>query len=162
MFWNKQKKNKEEKPEIQLSWDDLQTNTNDLNLSEIYSKWPGMEKFKQIKPLFVTAFGEMIFVGDDLNVYQIDVASLCLNKIEIKESEFKEYINNPETLKNVLMSWLVSQLKKRNLERKKGQVFAFVPHPILGAEINSKSMMVLDLKVWIHICTQLIDNGEKA
>jgi hypothetical protein len=139
-----------------LSWDDLQTDVTDINLAEVYGLWPGMEKHKAIRPNFITAFGNMFFMSADDRVYQINTLALELENMNMNAEQFKNFINEENVINEELMSWLVYKLKyKKKLIRGKGQVYAFTPHPIWGAEISENNIMIMNLRIWINLCIQM-------
>lgn len=140
---------------MKITWDDLQINMSTESIETIYSQWPGLTGHK-IKPLFVSSFGDLLFIKTDLMVYHLDIIDLQIRCLNFDEEAFPKYINDETTIKDVLLSGFVSEIKSNGIVRSPDKSYAFAPHPRFNGKISREHVVVMDLKIWINICSQLI------
>jgi hypothetical protein len=78
-----------------------------------------------------------------------------LKILEVKESEFSDYIRKQNNYDQLFMPWLIEDLIAKGITREPNKVYAFAPHPIFSGKITPENIMVMDLFPWISICAQL-------
>jgi hypothetical protein len=140
---------------MKISWDDLQIKMSSENIEAVYVQWPGLTGNK-IKPLFISSFGDLFFLKADSMVYHLDVIDLQIRCLNFEEEAFPNYINNENTIKDVLLSVFILDIKNRGIIRDPHKSYAFAPHPKFTNKISPDQVTVMDLRPWINICSQLI------
>jgi hypothetical protein len=140
---------------MKISWDDLQIKVSSESIETIYSQWPGLSGNK-IKPLFISSFGDLFFLKSDALVYHLDIIDLQIKCLNFDEETFPKYINDENTIKDILLSNSILEIKNKGIARDPDKSYAFAPHPTFTNKIALEHVTVMDLKIWINICSQII------
>lgn len=149
-----------------MNWNDLLIDLKKINIIELYSDWKWILSGK-INPIMMSKFGDLFFEKTDGKIYFLD--TIEGNVVEICDGidDFKKFINEEENIENYLLSYLVFELKKLLPLPKENQCYAFKISPILGGEIVSSNVEIIDLNVSLSILGQIhnriknLDEGTK-
>jgi hypothetical protein len=137
-----------------IEWSDLQLVVNQDVIAHSYGLWSDVTG-TQIKPLFISTFGDLFYVATDLKVHHLDLLGLTVWPLEITEQDFTKFLNYPTTITDKLHSELILDLKVRDIKRLPHQVYALVPHPIFVGILTADRAIAMDLFPWSSLCKQL-------
>ena len=126
--------------------------TNDIAAS--LAMWPELSG-KRLRPLLVTAFGDIYVEADSGDVYAVKPLELSCEAVAASSVELERLFADPKWAEEALITNLALLASERSIVRKPGQVFAVAPHPSLAGKININGLMAMDLAVWHSISTQL-------
>lgn len=116
--------------------------------------WPELDG-KSIRPLLVSAFGE-VFVEEHAGaVWSADPIELKCERVARSLEDFQALFSDPKWAQERLLVEVVLLAEQRGKQRPQHQVFAIAPHPRLGGQIRPETLMPMDLEVWHHICAQV-------
>jgi hypothetical protein len=116
--------------------------------------WPELAS-RRIRPLFVSAFGDIYVETEDGEVWLTDPIALICEPITKSPSAVEALFADPVWAEEHLMTDLVVLASERGAIRPPHRVFALAPHPSLTGTISVDNLVVMDLAVWHHICSQL-------
>jgi hypothetical protein len=116
--------------------------------------WPELAG-KRMRPLLVTAFGEIFVELDTGDVYAADPIELTCERIAQSTQALQTLFSDPKWAQETLITSLALLASERGLKRAPHQVFAVAPHPSLTGKMRVENLMPMDLKVWHHIAAQL-------
>ena len=123
-------------------------------LSAALSVWPELTG-RRIRPLLVTAFGDIYVETDTGEVLVAKPIELECARVCDSVEELQKLFSNPTWAEEQLVTNLALLAKERGITRQQQQVFAFAPHPSLTGKLRIENVMPMDLNIWHHICSQL-------
>lgn len=116
--------------------------------------WPELAA-KRIRPLLVTAFGDIFVEAIDGEVTVIDPLELSCDLVAASVSEFHSLFRDPEWAAERLLTQLLYLANERGITRQPGQVFSIAPHPCFTGNVLVEHLLPMALVPWHHICAQL-------
>jgi hypothetical protein len=140
---------------LKLTWADLLIQ----NLSEADTRtwlgyWPG-EVACRVTPVFLSKFGDWFLRRPDGGTDELSVIEGTYSSVATTPDEFSALVNTPSWQEDHLLLSRVLQLHERGVIPQPGQCYGFAPHPALSGRIDIASVMLVDIGVWQHICSQL-------
>ncbi len=123
-------------------------------LTEALSSWPDLAG-KRVRPVLVTAFGEIFVETETGEIWSADPLELCCGKVADNDEDFQALFNDSGWAQERLLSEVLLLAKDRGLSRQPDQVFGLAPHPCFSGEISVDRCMPMDLCTWHNIATQL-------
>lgn len=143
--------------QIKLTWDDLLIQ----NFSETDARaWLGCWSEKvpaRVAPVFMSKFGDWFLRLPDGRTDELSVIGGTYETVALTPDEFTKLVNTPEWQEKHLMSFFVLKLHERGMIPKQGQCYGFAPHPIWVGRIELEQAMLMDIRVWQHICAQSVE-----
>jgi hypothetical protein len=124
------------------------------SVSAALQLWPELDG-KRIRPLLVSAFGEIFVEVESGEVWSADPIELKCERVARSTEELQALFANAKWAQERLLVEVVLLAKERGKQRPEAQVFAIAPHPYLGGKIRAETLMPMDLEVWHHICSQV-------
>lgn len=116
--------------------------------------WPELANMR-IRPVLVGAFGDIYVETEHGDVWLADPIELTCQPIANSVSELEALFADPAWAEERLMTDLVLLASERGVLRPSRRVFALAPHPSFTGAIRVENVVVMDLTVWHHICSQL-------
>ena len=144
-----------------LTWDDLLIQK--LSESEVSSWlgfWSGMVSGK-VAPVFMSKFGDWFLRRPDGGTDELSVIEGTYSSIASTPEEFDKLVNTQEWQEQHLLSIQVAQLHERGVIPGAGQCYAFAPHPALIGRIEVERVMIMDIRIWQHICAEHFQSVSK-
>ncbi len=116
--------------------------------------WPELSG-KRIRPLLISAFGDIYVEASTGEVLVADPLELCCEQVASSVRELEALFADTEWAQEQLLTELVLLAQERGKFRPEAQVFAIAPHPIWSGTIRVESLVPMDLEVWHDICAQI-------
>ena len=123
--------------------------------------WPELAG-KRIRPLLVSAFGDIYVETDEGDVWVAQPLELTCEKIADSVDALQGKFSDSEWAQERLLTEVALLAQERGKTRPENQVFAVAPHPCLGGRIRVESLVVMDVQVWHHICAQLRSPAQES
>lgn len=116
--------------------------------------WPELAG-KKVRPLLVTAFGEVFVETPTGEVLSADPIELSCQPVASSVDELEALFANPGWAQERLLTEVALLAEERGKQRESHQVFAIAPHPLLGGKIRVENLVPMDLEIWHDICAQI-------
>jgi hypothetical protein len=139
---------------IKLTWDDLLIEDPSLGYERLLEDWSWLLK-GAFRVLAASKFGDWFVERPSGPVEMLDAMEGNLREVAPSRAEFQRLINTYEKQEEWLLSELVLALHEKGVVPAAGQCYAFKVPPILAGQVDSESVEVMDLAVWVSICGQL-------
>jgi hypothetical protein len=124
------------------------------SISAALRLWPELGG-KRIRPLLVTAFGDIYVETSTGEVWAAQPLELICEKVASSVDSLQAMFSDAEWARERLLTELALLAQEQGKTRLENQVFAVAPHPCLGGEIRAGNLMAMDLEVWHHICSEI-------
>jgi hypothetical protein len=115
--------------------------------------WPELAAMR-VRPLLVTAFGDVYVEVEGGGVYVADPLALECTPVAESISELERLFGDAAWAEERLLVDVVLLAEARGLKRAAHEVFAVTPHPALGGAIQADRLMPMTLPVWHHLAAQ--------
>lgn len=112
----------------------------------------------RIAPIAMSKFGDWFLRHEDGSTYELSVLEGTHEKIASSPEEFTAMMNQQSWQEQHLLSLLVLSLHEKGIIPKEEECYAFAPHPILTGKIQLAHVMVMEIGVWQHICSQILSD----
>ncbi len=116
--------------------------------------WPELSG-RRIRPLLVTAFGDIFVETDAGEVWLASPIDLKCEPIAQSVAELEKLFADPDWARLRLLTEVALLAKDKGIERPADKVFAIAPHPCFTGSILAGQFVPMDLKVWHSIASQL-------
>ena len=116
--------------------------------------WPELS-CRRIRPLLITAFGDIYVEADTGEVLVADTIDLVCSHVADSVRQLQQMFSDPEWAEEKLITDLVLLAHERGVARASNQVFSIAPHPCFTGNIQAEQLLPMDLQIWHHICSQL-------
>jgi len=123
-------------------------------VSAALEMWPELTG-KRLRPLLVTAFGDIYVELDTGEVYVAKPLELSCERVTGSVQELEKLFADTAWAQQQLISEMALLASERCIPRQMHQVYAVAPHPTFSGRITIEGLMAMDLKVWHSISTQL-------
>src|SRR6185295_17414111 len=97
---------------------------------------------KRIRPLLVSAFGDIFVEASTGEVLVADPIELTCQQIASSTAELQKLFSDATWAEKRLLTQVVLLAQERGKVRPEGQVFAVAPHPCLGGKIRVENLVV--------------------
>lgn len=116
--------------------------------------WPELTG-KQIRPLLVTAFGDIYVETETGEVLVASPLDLTCERIAGSVDELEKLFSDRAWAEERLVAELALLADERGKTREPHQVFAVAPHPCFTGELRFEDLTAMGLHIWHHMCAQL-------
>ncbi len=141
-----------------LTWDDLLIQRfHEEKIRGWLGGW-GNAVSGRMAPIAMSKFGDWFLRREDGSTYELSVLEGTYEKIASSPEEFTSMMNQQSWQEQHLLSLLVLSLHEKGIIPKEGECYAFAPHPILTGKIQLEHVMVMEIGVWQHICSQILSD----
>jgi hypothetical protein len=117
--------------------------------------WPELAA-KRVRPLLVTAFGDIFVELADGPVMLVDTLALAVREVAPSVTALTSLFDDPTWASEHLLIELVLLADERGVRRKPEEVFAVAPHPTFQPSITVERLMPMSLRAWHHICASIL------
>lgn len=128
-------------------------------IAEALQLWPELAD-KRIRPLLVSAFGDIFVETDGGDVWVASPIELACDPVAGSVRELEQLFADPAWAKTRLLTEVALLAQERGIWREPRQVFAVAPHPSFTGSLRVEQLMPMDLLVWHHIAVQLRHSTE--
>ena len=125
-----------------------------VQISETLKLWPELSG-KRIRPILVTALGDVFVETPEGDVWCADPLELTCGPEVGSTEEFKQLLAEPRWAERRLPTDVLLLAQSQGRERRADQVFGVAPHPCFTGVIRVEQLVPMDLAVWHGIATQL-------
>ena len=122
-------------------------------ISEALKMWPELVG-KRIRPLLVTAFGDIFVEAQEGEVWCADPLELTCEEVATSVGDLERLFADSEWARERLLVEVALLAKEHGIERPPDQVFAVAPHPCFTGTIHFDQLKPIDLVVWHSIASQ--------
>ncbi len=127
------------------------------DIPRLYSDWDWLINQKYLdKPWLMTSFGDLFFEDANGGIYFIDTLEGAIIPFAPSKKDAEAQLEDQAIQKRFLMSDTVEILKERNLLLQKGELYIYVPHPLVAGAVVIDSIQVMSANVVISLCGQLL------
>jgi hypothetical protein len=116
--------------------------------------WPELNS-KRIRPLLVSAFGDIFVETDAGEVWVASPIELTCAPVANSVEDFQRLFADPTWAELRLLTEVALLAHDEGVERPPHQVFAMAPHPRLTGSITTGTLMPMDLALWHHLALEL-------
>ena len=141
----------------QIRWNDLLIeNVSDpnLRLPEILRYWDWLLTGR-FGPHALSKFGDCFFQRPDGSIHVLDVVEGEVRLVADSHSAFMLLVNTQSWQEENLLSFLIWQMHELNMIPTQYQSYAFKLHPILGGDFTPENVIIMEMPIWQHICSEL-------
>jgi hypothetical protein len=110
----------------------------------------------RVAPIAMSKFGDWFLRREDGSTHELSVLEGTYEKIASSPQEFAALLNQQSWQEQHLLSLLVFSLHEKGVIPKAGECYAFAPHPTLTGKVDLEHVMVMEIGVWQHICSQTL------
>ena len=136
------------------TWRKLTIPLDGLSVDDLLKEWRWLVP-ATMTPLWLSAFGDWAFVGQDKRVFHLDILEGSFGPIALFESAMTELLESEEMRNRCLSADWFEICNKRGLYLGPGQCYGWKVAPILGGEFNFSNIQVFDVLVYETIMGQL-------
>ena len=129
------------------------SNPSDADIAAALRLWPELSA-KRVRPLLVTAFGDVYVETDAGDVFVASPIELQCERVADSVRELENLFSNPEWAEERLITTLALLASEKGKIRETHQVFAVAPHPRFSGSLRVENLVAMDLHIWHHICSQ--------
>lgn len=129
-------------------------NPTDQSIAAALRLWPELAG-KRIRPLLVTAFGDIFIETGDGDVWVAQPLELTCERVADSVASLESLFSDADWARERLLTEVCLLAEERGKTRAEHQVYAVAPHPSLGGKIRVELLMAMDLEVWHHIALSL-------
>ena len=123
-------------------------------IAEALRMWPELEG-KRVRPLLVTAFGDIFVETDAGDVWLASPVELSCEQIASSVDEFQRLFSDPDWAASRLRIEVALAARDNGVERPHDQVFAIAPHPAFTGHLLEGELMPMTLRLWHHLALQI-------
>ena len=129
-------------------------NPPDSEIHKSLAMWPELAGTR-IRPLLVTAFGDIFVERDDGKVILFDTIELQCSEVASSTEEVEDKFADTDWADERLMPSVILKAEEQGKNRKPDQIYSIAPHPCTTGQILSEQLDAMNLSVWHLICTQM-------
>jgi len=122
-------------------------NPSEDQMEEALRLWPELAG-KRIRPLLVTAFGDIFVETDDGNVWIASPVELACEPVAASVEHLERLLSDPTWAEPQLLADRALEASDQGIHRPQHQVFAIAPHPCFTGSLTAGTLMPMDLKIW--------------
>ena len=140
---------------MNLGWDDILIQ--DLTPAEAgawLAEWAFLN-LGRVAPICLSRFGDWFLLRPAGEVVRLDVLEFQIDPVAPSAEAFRSLMNDPDWRHDILLSWLVADLRDAGVIAGERQCYGFAPHPVVSRQISKERVMVMDTVVWQSICAQI-------
>ena len=114
---------------------------------------------KRIRPLLVSAFGDIFVETDVGSVWIASPIDLACQQVASSVDELQRLFSDPEWAQARLLTGVALLAQDQGVQRRPDQVFAIAPHPAFTGSIATGNLMPMSLRMWHHLALQMRGPG---
>ena len=118
--------------------------------------WPELSG-KRIRPLLVSAFGDIFVETDPGDVWLASPIELTCEPVAKSVEELQRLFSDPTWAEPRLLTEVALLARDQGTERPQHQVFAIAPHPRFTGSIMAGKLIPMDLAIWHQLASQFRD-----
>lgn len=126
----------------------------DDEIARAIALWPELAG-KRLRPLLVSAFGEIFLETADGTVISVDPVGLTCEQVAGSAAELERLFADRDWAEQRLLVEVALLASERGVTRLAEQVFAIAPHPSFSGAVRVEHLVPMDLSVWHGICAQI-------
>jgi hypothetical protein len=126
----------------------------EAEIGEALHMWPELAG-RRIRPLLVSAFGEIFVETDVGDVWAADPVEMVCQPVAPSFAALEALFADPEWAQERLMTEVLLLARDKGIERPQHQVFSIAPHPSFTGSVMAGTLMPMDLKTWHYIVSQI-------
>jgi hypothetical protein len=123
-------------------------------IGEALRLWPELAG-KRIRPLLVSAFGDIFVQTDVGEVWVASPIDLTCEPVADSEEDLQRLLADPAWAEPRLLTEVALLARDHGIVRPQHQVFAVAPHPTFTGSVTAGNLVPMDLKIWHHIASQI-------
>ena len=137
-----------------MTWDDLTISLSHLDINELIDSW-GWLIGDDIKPLLVSAIGDVFFERSSGLVFWLDTGSAKVTEVAKTAQEFKLKLSKTDNVDEWFLPHLIEELRYQRKLLKAGQVYSYDHPPNLGGAYQADNLRPTNLSVHLSIHGQI-------
>lgn len=137
-----------------MAWRKLTIPLSGLGVEDLLKEWRWLVP-ATMSPLWLSAFGDLAFMGQDKRVFLLDILEGSFGLIAPSELAMTELLESEEMRNRCLSADWFETCNSRGLYLGPGQCYGWKVAPILGGEFSFSNIQVFDVLVYETIMGQL-------
>ena len=129
-------------------------NPSEAEIGEALRLWPELAG-KRIRPLLVSAFGDIFVETDGGDVWVASPVELTCELVAGSVDDLQRLFSDPAWAEPRLLTAVALLARDQGVVRPQHQVFAIAPHPCFTGSIMAGKLMPMDLTIWHHLVSQI-------
>jgi hypothetical protein len=131
----------------------LTCNADEGEVRRSLEAWPELSE-RRVRPLFVSAFGDIYFEAESGEVHVVDTVEL---EVSLVASSPEAFVAQTETeeWRDRLMADLVLLACDGGLALGPNEAYGLTPHPWICGTITVEQLQPMPLSLWHRLCSQL-------
>jgi hypothetical protein len=126
----------------------------EAQIRDALATWPELATAR-IRPLLVTAFGDIFLETPDGEVWVASPVYLEFERVAGSVRDFEELFADQEWTDTRLLTGLAMRAQREGPERLPDQVFGIAPHPRFTDAPMDGKLVPMSLRVWHHMAAQM-------
>jgi hypothetical protein len=126
-------------------------------IAESLAMWPQFAA-RRIRPLFVTALGDIYYETDSLDVWVASPIDFRFERVAESNAELESRLLDQTFGQRVLQVHLVDRAMAQRPDRQPEQVFAIAPHPFVHPQAQP-TFVVMSLRIWHYMALQIYEQA---
>lgn len=126
----------------------------ETQIRDALATWPELAEAR-IKPLLVTAFGDIFVETNSGEVWVASPVYLEFERVAGSVSDFERLFADQEWTDMRLLTGLAMRAQREGLQREPDQVFAIAPHPRFTDSPMDGKLVPMTLRIWHHMAAQM-------
>jgi hypothetical protein len=138
-----------------MDWDDVTIKRDEADFERILKQWWRWALGKDYRPILMTVFGDWFLTDETGKISLLDLLDGAVDPVANSLEELKRKMLEPTTRDQWFLPGFVTAMQSLHGDRPTGQCFAYKLHPIIGGQLASSNLMLLDIEVWQSLCSQI-------
>jgi hypothetical protein len=123
-------------------------------IRDALATWPELATAR-IRPLLVTAFGDIFVETTDGEVWVASPVYLAFERVARSVSDFERLFVDQDWTDARLLTGLAMRAQREGLQRQPDQVFAIALHPRFTDSPMDGKLVPMTLRIWRHMAAQM-------
>ena len=137
-----------------ITMNDLTISPSQVDMENLLAEWEWAMP-EPMRPVLLTAMGDVFAQGDSKGVYLLDVVGGYFEKVAESGDEFQNLLRNVQFVTDKLLPARILQLRKCGKTLGPNEVYSFKHPLVLGGEDTDENIEVTDVSVHISIHGQI-------
>jgi hypothetical protein len=137
-----------------ITMNDLTINPSQVDMENLLTEWEWAMP-EPMRPVLLTAMGDVFAQGDSKGVFLLDVVGGCFEKVAENGDEFQNLLRNVQFVTDKLLPARILQLRKSGKTLGPNEVYSHKHPLVLGGEDTDENTEVTDVSVHISIHGQI-------
>lgn len=138
-----------------MDWSDITIGRDEADFPRLLTQWWSWILHEPYRPILMTAFGDWFLMDEMGKAHLLDLLEGALTPVADSVADLNRLMQSADNRDQWFLPGFIISMQRAGVPRPAGQCYAYRIHPILGGELASSNLMLLDIEVWQAICSQI-------